>query len=75
MSGQMSLIPEESIEAIGGEVADLALDGSSVDVAGQSPDRSRFAAATRLGIVSAPQLAFAYASVRRAFTSASSSSP
>jgi hypothetical protein len=32
----MSLIPEESIEAIGGEVTDLALDGSSVDVARQS---------------------------------------
>jgi NitT/TauT family transport system ATP-binding protein len=32
----MSLIPEESIRAMGDEVTDLALDGSSVDVAGQS---------------------------------------
>jgi hypothetical protein len=32
----MSLIPEESIEAIGGEVTDLALDGSSIDLPGQT---------------------------------------
>jgi NitT/TauT family transport system ATP-binding protein len=32
----MSLIPEQSIKVIGGEVTDLALDGSSIDVAGQS---------------------------------------
>ncbi|HTE93468.1 MAG TPA: hypothetical protein VK678_08150, partial [Bradyrhizobium sp.] len=64
-----------SIEAVGGEFTDLALDGSSVDVAGQSRGRSRLAAATHLGVLSTPQLAFAYASARRAFTSASSSSP
>jgi hypothetical protein len=32
----MSLIPEQSITAIGGETTDLALDGSSIDVPGQS---------------------------------------
>jgi hypothetical protein len=32
----MSLIPEESITAMGDEITDLALDGSSIDVAGQS---------------------------------------
>jgi hypothetical protein len=71
----MSLIPGESIRATRGEVTDLALDGLSVDVAGQSRGRSRLAAATHLGVLSTPQLAFAYASARRAFTSASSSSP
>jgi len=30
----MSLIPEEGIRAMGDEGTDLALDGSSVDVAG-----------------------------------------
>jgi hypothetical protein len=38
---QVSLISGESIEAIGGEVTDLAPDGSSVDVAGQSRGRFR----------------------------------
>jgi hypothetical protein len=32
----MSLIPEQSIRAMGDEATDLALDGSSVDVLGQS---------------------------------------
>jgi hypothetical protein len=32
----MSLIPEEGIRAMGDEVTDLALDGSSVDAAGQT---------------------------------------
>jgi len=32
----MSLIPEQSITAMGGEATDLALDGSSIDAAGQS---------------------------------------
>jgi len=31
----MSLIPEQSITATGGEVTDLALDGSSIDLPGQ----------------------------------------
>ena len=34
--GLMSLIREESIKAMGGEVTDLALDGLSIDVPGQS---------------------------------------
>ena len=34
--GLMSLIPEESIKATGGEVTDLALDGLSIGVSGQS---------------------------------------
>jgi len=32
----MSLIREDSIKAIGGELNDLALDGLSIDVSGQS---------------------------------------
>jgi len=33
---RMSLIPEQSITAMGGEATDLALDGSSIDVPWQS---------------------------------------
>jgi NitT/TauT family transport system ATP-binding protein len=34
--GLMSLIREESIKAMGGEITDLALDGLNVDLHGQS---------------------------------------
>jgi NitT/TauT family transport system ATP-binding protein len=34
--GLMSLIREESIKAMGGELNDLALDGLSIDMHGQS---------------------------------------
>ena len=34
--GLMSLIREESIKAMGGEITDLALDGLSIDLCGQT---------------------------------------
>jgi hypothetical protein len=68
----MSLIPEESIRAMRSPTSRLMAQALTLP-GNRSP--ISLAAATRLGIVSTLQLGFAYASARRAFTSASSSSP
>ena len=48
--GLMSLIPEESIKAIGGEVTDLALDGLSIGVSGAIARRSDSTATRRFRV-------------------------
>jgi hypothetical protein len=70
----MSLIPEQALRRSEVRPPTSRLMAQALTFPGNRSPIS-LAAATRLGIVSTPQLGFAYASAQRAFTSASSSSP